>query len=69
MIKFRNDYPTLKEADVRLFLYSAMGFSARAISTFLNENINVIYNRKSRLKTKIANSSSEEKSRFLRYIM
>lgn len=68
MIKFRNDFPNLKESDIRLFLYSAIGFSSRAISTFLNENISVIYNRKSRLKSKISNSTSPEKHTFINYI-
>lgn len=67
IIKFRNDYPNIKEADILLFLYSAIGFSSRAISSFLNENIDVIYNRKSRLKARIKASSATEKDTFLKY--
>ena len=68
MSKFRNQFPELKESDCMLYLYSIAGFSARAISILIDEKIEVVYNRKSRLKTKIKNSKSENKTLFLNYL-
>lgn len=68
MSKFRNQFPELKESDCMLYLYSIAGFSARAISILIDEKIEVVYNRKSRLKTKIKNSKSVNKTLFLNYL-
>jgi hypothetical protein len=46
-------------------MYIVLGFSARAISVFLNEKIDVVYNRKSRLKQKIQKSDVLNKDYFL----
>lgn len=62
---FRVDFPNLKDEDYRMFLYLLLGFSARSISLFFNEKIEVIYNRKSRLKSKIRNSSVAKKDIYL----
>ena len=62
---FRKDFPKLKEPDYRLFLYLVLGFSARSISLLLSEKIDVIYNRKSRLKAKIKDSDAEDKKKYL----
>lgn len=62
---FRKDFPNLKDEDYRMFLYLLLGFSARSISLFFNEKIEVIYNRKSRLKSKIRNSSVVKKETYL----
>jgi len=62
---FKEDFPNLKDEDYRLFLYLLLGFSARSISLFFNEKIEVIYNRKSRLKSKIRNSSVEKKDIYM----
>ena len=62
---FREDFPKLKEADYRLFLYLVMGFSARSISLFLDEKIEVVYNRKSRLKARIQSSNACRKDEYL----
>ena len=62
---FREDFPKLKEADYRLFLYLVMGFSARSISLFLDEKIEVVYNRKSRLKARIQSSNASRKDEYL----
>lgn len=62
---FRDDFPNLKNEDYRMFLYLLLGFSARSISLFFNEKIEVIYNRKSRLKSKIRNSSVTKKDIYL----
>lgn len=65
---FRKEFPGLKEKDYRLFLYLATGFTAKAISLFLNEKIEAIYNRKSRLKAKIKNSQTHFKAQFLKLL-
>lgn len=62
---FREDFPNLKDEDYRMFLYLLLGFSARTISLFFNEKIEVIYNRKSRLKSKIRNSTVANKDIYL----
>ena len=64
---FKYDFPKCKNEDYRLFLYLIMGFSARSISLFLCEKIEVIYNRKSRLKAKIKNSDVIRKTEYLSY--
>ena len=66
--RFRETFPEIKESDGILYLYSVAGFSARAISIFINEKLEVVYNRKSRLKQKISRSSSIEKEKFMSYM-
>jgi type II secretory pathway pseudopilin PulG len=68
MADFRSAMPELKEADCQLFLYCLLGFSSRSISLFLDEKIEVVYNRKSRLKNKIKQSVSERKEEFLTHM-
>lgn len=65
MKKLEEAFPELRESDYLLFLYIASGFSSRAISVFLQENINVIYNRRSRLKDKILKSKHKYKEELL----
>lgn len=66
MLRFRNTFPDLKESDYILYLYLVVGFSPRAISVLLNEKIEVVYNRKSRLKQRINNSAVCNKDVFCR---
>lgn len=68
MSHFRESFPEMKESDCILYLYSVAGFSARAISIFINEKLEVVYNRKSRLKQKINRSTSAERDKFLLYL-
>lgn len=65
--KFRLEIPNLKDDEVRFFMYTVIGFSARSISLFLDDKVENIYNRKSRLKSKIKNSDSASKVLFLSY--
>ncbi len=58
-------FPNLKYPDRLLFLYIAAGFSPRAISIFIGEDISVVYNRKARLKKKLERSAYEGKVEFL----
>lgn len=65
LIRFRNEFPDLKESDYVLYIYTIAGFSSRAISIFIGEKLEVVYNRKSRLKQKINKSNSNYKSVFI----
>lgn len=47
-----NQYPELNEEERRLLCYIYSGFSAKAMSVFLNIPIETVYNRKSRLLAK-----------------
>lgn len=51
--KLKNEYPGIKDCDYRLAVYMACGLSARTISLLMDESVEVIYKRKSRLKGKI----------------
>ena len=68
MTKFGEAFPNLDNSDKRLFMYLVLGFSSRAISIFMNEKIEVVYNRKSRLKQKISRSDSQYKELLLELI-
>lgn len=58
LINFKREFPDIKESDYILYLYIVAGFSSRAISIFIGEKLEVVYNRKSRLKQKISRSNS-----------
>lgn len=51
--KLSTEYPAIKDCDYRLAVYIACGLSARTISLLMDESVEVIYKRKSRLKGKI----------------
>lgn len=65
--KFKSDFPDIRPEEIRLFLYTVIGFSARSISLFMDEKVSVIYNRKSRLKNKIKESEATHKEEYLKY--
>lgn len=54
LVTLRTAFPDIKHDDYALAVYLACGFSNRAIALLLEEKIDVIYKRKSRLKAKIA---------------
>lgn len=66
MSEFRSAYPDMKPEDYQLFLYVVVKFSSRAISILIGESLPVVYNRKSRLKREIMQSSYENKEHFLK---
>ncbi len=68
MIRFREEFPDMKESDCILYLYAVAGFSSRAISIFIGEKLEVVYNRKSRLKQKINRSTSSNAVTFAQYL-
>lgn len=51
--KLRTSHPELKEAEIRLFCYIQAGFTPTMMSVLLNKDKSVVYNRVSRLKSKI----------------
>ena len=57
--------PKLKEEDTRLFIFAASGFSSTTISTILEKDKGIVYNRIWRLKSKIASSDAHDKEDFL----
>ena len=66
MSKLRNDSSLkLKPTDCRLLEYWFAGFSPAVMSLLLGRNIDVIYNMRSRLRTKIRNSDSVYRDLYL----
>ncbi len=63
---FKEDFPNLNEDSLRLFLYFCIGLTNHSVSIILDQGIDVIYNRKSRLKTKVRESDSLRKADYLK---
>ena len=53
LVIVKEKYPEIKPEDYQLLVYLASGLSTRTISLLLGETIDVIYKRKSRLKTRL----------------
>lgn len=53
LVKIKEGFPELKPEDYRLLVYLASGLSTRTICLLLDESVNVIYKRKSRLKSRL----------------
>lgn len=53
LVKTKEACPGIKAEDYRLLVYLASGLSSRTISLLLGESIEVIYKRKSRLKSRM----------------
>lgn len=51
--KVKEKYPDIKPEDYQLLVYLASGLSTRTISLLLSETVDVIYKRKSRLKSRL----------------
>ena len=65
MEKLRNDFPSMKEADIRLLCYIFVGFSPQVISLFMKDTVANVYARKSRLKSRIKSAETANKELFL----
>lgn len=63
--KLRDDFPQMKDADVRLLCYIFGGFSPQVISIFMHDSVANVYARKSRLKSRIRASEAPHKELFL----
>lgn len=59
------EWPDIKLDDYKLMTYMACGFSNRAIALLVGESIEVIYKRKSRLKSRLRDLSLPHGSLFL----
>ncbi len=68
MAHFRKDFPHLHTDIYQLATYLFAGFSLRAISIIMNEKIENIYNKKSRLKNRLQNSDSSRREEYLSLI-
>lgn len=66
--RLREQMPKLKAEDIKLFIYAACGFSSTTISTILEKEKGIIYNRIWRLKGKIDASDAPDKEEFLKNI-
>ena len=53
LLKVKNIYPDLKPEDYQLLVYLASGLSSRSISLLLGESVEIVYKRKSRLKSRL----------------
>lgn len=53
LVKVKECYPEIKPADYQLLVYLASGLSTRTISLLVGETVEVIYKRKSRLKSNV----------------
>lgn len=65
MRDFRKDLPNLNSDIYQFAIYQFSGFSSRAISIFMNEKIENVYNKKSRLKSRIQKSDVPRKEEYL----
>lgn len=63
--KFKEQIPRLKDDDIRIFVFAASGLSSTAMSTLLELDKPVVYNRIYRLKGRIAKSEAPDKEIFL----
>lgn len=61
----RKQWPDISETDYRLAVYLACRLSSRTMAMLFNENIDVIYKRKSRLKAKICALNLPDRELFL----
>ena len=66
--RLREQMPKLKADDVKLFIFAACGFSSTTISTILEKDKGIIYNRIWRLKGKISASEAPDKEEFIESI-
>ena len=62
LVKIKEEFPELKPEDYMLLVYLASGLSTRTICLLLDESVNVIYKRKSRLKSRLKAHAGIENS-------
>lgn len=65
MTKLRQAFPTWKEEDYLLFMFTAEGFSSTTISTLLEKDKPYVYNRVYRIKERIKQSDTTHRSALL----
>lgn len=68
MQDLRSEFPSLKEVDYNVYLFSVLGFSSSTIMFFLKEEkVEVIYERKRRMKDRIKRLSKFKQRKYLKY--
>lgn len=68
ILHLRTEVPRIKQVDVSMFCYIAIGFDITTISHIMNVSMNSIYIRKSRLRQRIEELSSEHCGQFLQVL-
>lgn len=68
MVRLRAAFPSLKEEDYLLYLFTASGFSSATVSTLLGREKPQVYNRLYRLKERIKASGETDASFFLKVL-
>lgn len=63
--ELRKAWPQIKPEDYKLYVYMASGLSNRTIALLLGESIDVIYKRKSRLKSRLSEKSKTAQNSIL----
>ena len=66
--RFESQLPELSSDDRVVFIYSAAGFSIKAIGTFLNLKKSSVYSRRRRLRETIEASQAPDKDEFIRIL-
>ena len=61
----RSEVPKIKQVDVSMFCFMALGFDVTTISHLMNASMNTIYIRKSRLRQRIEELSSVHRDQIL----
>ncbi|MCM1037551.1 MAG: hypothetical protein NC406_09550, partial [Bacteroides sp.] len=66
---FITDFPATNEDDLKIFIFSILGFSGSSIAWFLkNITVTSVYDRKKRLKNRIKTSGATNRERYLEYL-
>ena len=65
ILHLRTEVPRIKQVDVSMFCYIAIGFDVTTISHLMNVSMNTIYIRKSRLRQRVEELSSEHRDQIL----
>ena len=65
MTKLREDFPSWKEEDYLLYMFTASGFSSTTISTLLEKDKPYVYNKIYRLKERIKQSDTTHRTLLL----
>ena len=68
ILHLRTELPRIKQVDVSMFCYIAIGFDVTTISHLMNVSMNTIYIRKSRLSQRIEELSSDYREQFLQIL-
>ena len=63
---FKSDFYDLSEENLNIFLYIVIGLSSRSISFLIGQSVDAYYNKKSRLKSRIARSDADKKDEYLK---